>query len=116
MCVAFRLTTMNWQKYLASWQCCWLLPALGLGLLLTLWSGLDRAVSALFYSPETGFYLSKHPLPSFIHDYAVPYLAVTLLAVLVATLLLGLLPRLAFLARRRKAAFYLLLVLVIGPG
>lgn len=93
----------------------WLLPALVLGLLLAFVPSIDLAVSALFYSPDAGFYLKNHALVQLFYRSEV-WLCVTAAVSLLTVLLLGFFPRARGCRRQRRAAIYLLLVLAIGPG
>jgi lipid A 4'-phosphatase len=99
----------NWHKAV------WLLVPLLLVAALTLWPSLDLAVSRLFYVEGAGFVHAKDPLPQFLYRI-VPHLTTAGFVVLGGLLLFGLHPRLVWARQRRKAAFYLLIVLLIGPG
>jgi lipid A 4'-phosphatase len=101
--------TRSWHKVL------WLLVPLLLVVALTLWPSLDLAVSRLFYNEGAGFVHAKHPLALFLYRF-VPHLTSAGFLALGSLLLLGLHPRLQWARRQRRAAVYLLVVLLIGPG
>lgn len=93
----------------------WLLPALILGVVLTFVPSIDIAVSALFYSPDAGFYLRDHVFAQWLHR-SVTWLTVAAVVLPLAVLLLSLIPGIRWCKGRRRAATYLLLVMAIGPG
>lgn len=94
-----------------------LVPLALLGVLLVAAPSLDLRVSGWFYDPQAGFYLKNEPLVQFVYEL-VPWVTRTV----VAGLLLFLLGAWTFWRHRdffmkqRRAALYLLLVMVVGPG
>jgi lipid A 4'-phosphatase len=88
-----------------------------LGALLVTFPHIDLTVSGWFYDPLEGFHFKYHPVVQFVYDL-VPWITRTV----VVTLLLFLLAAWtfwrtrAYFQKQRRAALYLLLVMVIGPG
>jgi lipid A 4'-phosphatase len=81
----------------------------------TLFPGLDRIVSGLFYRPGEGFFLYDNPVIRAIHD-AIPPLAFASAAVLLALLSWMGWTKRAVAGLSWRPVAYLLAVLAIGPG
>lgn len=100
------------------WPWRWLFPALVLAILLSFVPSIDIAVSGFFYSPDAapdGFYLRNHAFVQLLYR-SETWLAIAAVAPPLTVLLLSLIPRAHWCKRRLRAATYLLLVMVIGPG
>lgn len=75
---------------------------------------IDLIVSSLFYTPEEGFFWSKHPVAKFIYQLPKP---VVLLAVLsLVILLIDLAMRKRLFSFRPLILFYFAAVMTLGPG
>lgn len=87
--------------------------AVGFAVLFLAFPEIDRLASAAFYRPGEGFVLKGSVLFDFVHDYVgiLAWLA-ALIALLVAVAGRWWTP----FQPRRRAALYLLLVLLLGPG
>lgn len=94
-----------------------LLVVLILGAVFVAWPQLDLATSGFFYRPDAGFYLRDTPLVRLVYDL-VPWVTRTVVAGLALFLLAAwtFRRRHAFFATWRRAALYLLLVMIVGPG
>jgi lipid A 4'-phosphatase len=88
-----------------------------IGALLVAFPQVDLAIAGLFYDPFDGFYLREHPFVRFVFN-GVPWITRTVVVGLVLFLLGAwtIRRRHRFFSRQRRAALYLLLVMVIGPG
>ena len=88
-----------------------------IGTLLVAFPQADLAIAGLFYDPFDGFYLRANPVVRFVFD-GVPWITRTVVVSLVLFLLAAwtIWRRRGFFSRQRRAALYLLLVMVIGPG
>ncbi len=78
-------------------------------------SGIDLAVSRLFYRPGQGFFLGGNPVFAFLHVTAF-YGARILGALLLLGMLISLARRQIFLDMKTKAWTFLLLGLLLAPG
>ncbi len=83
--------------------------------LFLLFPSLDLWVSAGFYRADGAFFWHSYPVAVWVYD-AVPWVVVSLVIGLTATLLASLLPMGARLRSQRRKIGYLLLVLLLGPG
>ncbi len=88
-----------------------------IGTLLVAFPQADLAIAGLFYDPFDGFYLREHPFIRFVF-HGVPWITRTVVVSLVLFLLAAwtVWRRRAFFTRQRRAALYLLLVMILGPG
>lgn len=88
-----------------------------IGVLLVAVPQIDLAIAGLFYDPFDGFYLREHPLVRLVFHGA-PWITRTVVVSLLLFLLAGwtIWRQRAFISRQRRAALYLLLVMLIGPG
>ena len=78
--------------------------------------GYDIAFSQLFYQPQSGWLYAQQRWVQFFY-HIVPYLTVSLLVVLISLIALSYLKKApAWIKKKHKAASYLLLVLILGPG
>lgn len=87
-----------------------------IGVLLVAFPQLDLAVTGIFYTAETGFYMRDLFWVRSIHDF-VPWFSRAIIAGLLLFLLAAwtILRKRNFFLRRRHAALYLLLVALLGP-
>lgn len=87
------------------------------GALFVAFPQIDIAIASLFYNPSDGFYLRGNPLVRLVFN-AVPWITRSVVLGLVLFLLAAwtIWRRREFFARQRRAALYLLLVMLIGPG
>ena len=94
-----------------------LLLLAALGALLVAVPQIDLAIAAQFHDPFDGFYLRENPLVRAVF-HGVPWITRTVVVSLLLFLLAAwtIWRRRAFFSRYRRAALYLLLVMVIGPG
>lgn len=78
---------------------------------------LDLAIAGFFYDPVDGFYLRTNPLVRFVYE-AVPWVTRTVVISLLLFVLAAwtLWRHRDYCMRQRRAALYLLLVMIIGPG
>jgi len=92
-----------------------LLAVIGAGLVA--FPQIDLAIAGQFYNPTDGFFLRDNPLVRFVY-LGVPWVTRTVVVSLVLFLLSAwtFWRRREFFARERRAALYLLLVMIIGPG
>lgn len=88
-----------------------------IGALLVAFPHIDLAIAGLFHDPIDGFYLRENPLVRLVF-HGVPWITRTVVASLVLFLLAAwtIWRRREFFSRQRRAALYLLLVMLIGPG
>ncbi len=78
--------------------------------------GYDIAFSQLFYQPQSGWLYSQQIWVQFFY-HIVPYLTIALLIILPSLVALSYLKKAPqWIKRSHKAASYLLLVLILGPG
>jgi lipid A 4'-phosphatase len=77
----------------------------------------DLAFTGLFYDPWDGFFLSGNPLVRLVYN-GVPWVTRTVVVALVLFLLAAwtFWRRHALFVKQRRAALYLLLVMIVGPG
>jgi len=94
-----------------------LLLLAAIGVVLVAFPRIDLAITGLFYDPFDGFYLREYPLVRFVY-HGVPWITRTVVVSLVLFLLAAwtFWRRREFFSRQRRAALYLLLVMIIGPG
>ncbi len=94
-----------------------LLLLAALGVLLVAVPQIDLAIAGLFHDPFDGFYLREHPLVRLVF-LGVPWITRSVVVSLLLFLLAAwtIWRRRAYFSRYRRAALYLLLVMVIGPG
>ncbi len=94
-----------------------LLLLAAIGALLVAVPQIDLAIAGLFHDPIDGFYLRENPLVRLVF-HGVPWITRTVVVGLVLFLLAAwtIWRRRAFFSRQRRAALYLLLVMIIGPG
>jgi lipid A 4'-phosphatase len=88
-----------------------------IGALLVAVPSLDLRVSGWFYDAQAGFYLKNAPLVRFVYEL-VPWITRSVVAGLVLFLLAAwtFFRHRQFFRAQRRAALYLLLVMIIGPG
>jgi len=88
-----------------------------IGVLLVAFPQIDLAIAGLFHDPFDGFYLREHPLVRLVF-HGVPWITRTVVVSLLLFLLAGwtIWRQRAFFSRQRRAALYLLLIMIIGPG
>lgn len=88
-----------------------------IGALLVAFPQLDLAIAGFFYDPFDGFYLRANPLVRFVYE-AVPWVTWTVVISLLLFVLAAwtLWRRHEYCVRQRRAALYLLLVMIVGPG
>ena len=94
-----------------------LLLLAAIGALLVAVPQIDLAIAGLFHDPIDGFYLRDNPLVRLVF-HGVPWITRTVVVGLMLFLLAAwtIWRRRAFFSRQRRAALYLLLVMIIGPG
>ena len=94
-----------------------LLLLAAIGVLLVALPQIDIAIAGLFYNPFDGFYLRENPLVRLVFN-GVPWITRSVIVGLVLFLLAAwtIWRRREFFSRQRRAALYLLLVMIIGPG
>jgi lipid A 4'-phosphatase len=94
-----------------------LLLLAAIGGLLVAFPHLDLTIAGQFYDPIDGFYLRDNPLVRLVY-HGVPWITRTVVVSLVLFLLAAwtIWRRRAFFSRQRRAALYLLLVMIVGPG
>jgi len=94
-----------------------LLLLAAIGVLLVAFPQIDLAIAGLFYDPFDGFYLREHPLVRLVF-HGVPWITRTVVVGLLLFLLAAwtIWRRRALFSQQRRAALYLLLVMIIGPG
>ena len=94
-----------------------LLLLAAIGALLVAFPQIDIAIAGLFYDPFDGFYLRENPLVRLVF-HGVPWITRSVVVGLVLFLLAAwtVWRRHEFFSRQRRAALYLLLVMIIGPG
>lgn len=88
-----------------------------IGVLLVVWPQIDLAVSGFFYQPEQGFYLRQLLIVRFLYSlvwWITAGVVVTCLGFLIASWTIY--RNRETVVRRRRAALYLLLVMIVGPG
>lgn len=76
---------------------------------------IDPAITALFYKPQTGFYLYPNPLIRLVHD-GIPPLTVVIAVSLVLAMAWSTWKRQAVCGLTSRRLAYLLMVLAVGPG
>jgi lipid A 4'-phosphatase len=76
---------------------------------------LDLDFTALFFDQAQGFYLKQHPLVQFSYRYN-NYIVTTTALTLIFILVLAIKNKRAYFGLDKKAASFLLLVMVLGPG
>ncbi len=94
-----------------------LLLLFAIGVLLVAFPRIDIAFAGLFYDPFDGFYLRENPFVRLVFN-GVSWITRTVVVSLVLFLLAAwtIRRRHRFFSRQRRAALYLLLVMIIGPG
>ena len=94
-----------------------LLLLAAIGALLVAFPQIDIAIAGLFYNPFDGFYLRENPLVRLVFN-GVPWITRSVVVGLALFLLAAwtIWRRREFFSRQRRAALYLLLVMIIGPG
>jgi len=94
-----------------------LLLLAAIGVLLAVFPQIDLAIAGLFYDPLDGFYLHENPFVRLVYN-GVPWITRTVVVGLVLLLLAAwsIWRRHEKFVRQRRAALYLLLVMIIGPG
>lgn len=94
-----------------------LLLLAAIGALLVAFPRTDIAIAGLFHDPFDGFYLRENPLVRLVFN-GVPWITRSVVVGLVLFLLAAWTAwrRREFFSRQRRAALYLLLVMIIGPG
>jgi len=94
-----------------------LLLLAAIGTLLVAFPQIDLAIASLFHDPFDGFYLRENPLVHLVF-HGVPWITRTVVVSLVLFLLAAwtIWRRREFFSCQRRAALYLLLVMIIGPG
>jgi lipid A 4'-phosphatase len=94
-----------------------LLLLAAIGTLLVAVPQIDLAIGGLFYDASDGFYLRENPIVRLVYN-GVPWITRTVVVGLVLFLLAAwtIWRRREFFSRQRRAALYLLLVMIIGPG
>jgi len=94
-----------------------LLLLAAIGGLLVAFPHIDLTIAGQFHDPIDGFYLRDNPLVRLVY-HGVPWITRTVVVSLVLFLLAAwtIWRRRAFFSRQRRAALYLLLVMIVGPG
>jgi len=94
-----------------------LLLLAAIGGLLVAFPHIDLTIAGQFHDPIDGFYLRDNPLVRLVY-HGVPWITRTVVVSLVLFLLAAwtFWRRRAFFSRQRRAALYLLLVMIVGPG
>lgn len=88
-----------------------------IAVLLVAYPQIDIVIADQFYRPSDGFYLRENPLVRLVFN-SVPWITRGVVVSLVLFLLTAwtIWRRREFFSRQRRAALYLLLVMIIGPG
>lgn len=88
-----------------------------LGVLLVTFPQIDLAIAGLFYDPFDGFYLRENPFVRLVFQ-SVPWITRTVVVSLILFLLAAwtIWRRRTCFLHQRRAALYLLLVMIVGPG
>jgi len=93
-----------------------LVSAIAFAILFLAFPGIDLWANGLFYDPGRGFLLSGNPLFDFLHDHV----GIIVWVLMVGSLFVWLPDRLGIvpkpLKRWRRAALFVMLVVVAGPG
>lgn len=85
-----------------------------LALIFVLFPGIDLAVSSLFYNEQEGFFWAKNPVIVFIYNIPRPIVLASLIALII--LLIDLIFRKRLFNFRPLVLFYIVAVMIIGPG